>query len=377
MYARGILFGKLKYELGDHAVVRCPETGLEADIEFKVKGWMGGTYNAIGGFIKDSKSGKNLFELSGFWHGEMHIKDLATGKKELLFDASKAQPSLVQTRPINEQTPRESQRLWDPTTRAIKKADQKVATDEKSKVEDEQRRDAAERGEGHVWQPFLFKAAPPGDEEKLDWIINATVDDQAPPQKQIEQILAIASILPGQGQQGSASQQANAAPSSQGRPAQEQSQQAAAFQQGNAPQGRSGPPPQQQQQQQSQQAGGNLIGAGQQQQQQQQQQYQPSAGPPPNQRQQQQQQPMSFIPNQPAQSGDKNLATQMGNVNLQHQQPGPPMTGDGIQPPPAAATSNGTTKPRASNQQRRGPGGNPVRRMDSMGNEDTFIDAEM
>lgn len=60
MYARGILFGKMKYELGDHAVVRCPETGLEADIEFKVKGWVGGTYNAISGFIKESKTGKNL-----------------------------------------------------------------------------------------------------------------------------------------------------------------------------------------------------------------------------------------------------------------------------------------------------------------------------
>ena len=82
MYARGILFGKMKYELGDHAVVRCPETGLEADIEFKVKGWVGGTYNAIGGYIKDSKSGKNLFELSGLWHDEMFIKDLTTGKKE-------------------------------------------------------------------------------------------------------------------------------------------------------------------------------------------------------------------------------------------------------------------------------------------------------
>lgn len=60
MYARGILFGKMKYELGDHAVVRCPESGLEADIEFKVKGWVGGTYNAISGFIKESKTGKNL-----------------------------------------------------------------------------------------------------------------------------------------------------------------------------------------------------------------------------------------------------------------------------------------------------------------------------
>ena len=77
MYARGILFGKMKYELGDHSFVRCPELGLVADLEFKTKGYFSGTYNAIGGFIKDSKSDKNLFELSGVWNGEMYIKDLA------------------------------------------------------------------------------------------------------------------------------------------------------------------------------------------------------------------------------------------------------------------------------------------------------------
>jgi hypothetical protein len=74
MYARGILFGKMKYELGDHSFVRCPELGLIADIEFKTKGYFGGTYNAIGGIIKN-EAGEALFELSGMWSGEMWITD--------------------------------------------------------------------------------------------------------------------------------------------------------------------------------------------------------------------------------------------------------------------------------------------------------------
>jgi hypothetical protein len=82
MYARGILFGTMKYELGDHAYIRCPETGLTADLEFKTKGYFSGTYNAIGGFIKDS-AGKNLFELSGQWNEEMYIKDLTVGVSSL------------------------------------------------------------------------------------------------------------------------------------------------------------------------------------------------------------------------------------------------------------------------------------------------------
>lgn len=76
MYARGILFGNMKYELGDHSVVRCPELGLTADIDFKTKGWVSGTYNAIGGTIKDDKTGQTLFEISGLWSEEMFIKDL-------------------------------------------------------------------------------------------------------------------------------------------------------------------------------------------------------------------------------------------------------------------------------------------------------------
>ena len=76
MYARGILFGKMKYELGDHSFIKCPENGLTADIEFKTKGYFGGTYNAIGGIIKNEKTGETLFELSGMWSGEMVLKDL-------------------------------------------------------------------------------------------------------------------------------------------------------------------------------------------------------------------------------------------------------------------------------------------------------------
>jgi len=75
MYARGILFGKMKYELGDHSFVRCPELGLSADIEFKTKGYFGGTYNAIGGLIKNDVTGEILYELSGMWTGEMIITD--------------------------------------------------------------------------------------------------------------------------------------------------------------------------------------------------------------------------------------------------------------------------------------------------------------
>lgn len=76
MYARGILFGKMKYELGDHSFVRCPENNLVADLEFKTKGYFTGTYDAIGGTIRNEVTGEIFYELSGYWNGEMFIRDV-------------------------------------------------------------------------------------------------------------------------------------------------------------------------------------------------------------------------------------------------------------------------------------------------------------
>jgi oxysterol-binding protein-related protein 8 len=180
MYARGILFGKMKYELGDHSYVRCPETGLAADLDFKVKGWVSGSYNAIGGTIKKDKTGEVLYELSGLWSGEMHIKDVKTGQKKLLFDATHAKHSPPLSRPIEEQGERESQRLWLSTVKAVHAKDHVKATDEKAKIEDRQREEAKQREEhGEEWTPKLFRRVdtqPGGSEEgeeDLEWVINA------------------------------------------------------------------------------------------------------------------------------------------------------------------------------------------------------------
>ncbi|POS87607.1 hypothetical protein EPUL_000933, partial [Erysiphe pulchra] len=204
MYARGILFGKMKFELGDHSFVRCPELGLSADIEFKTKGYFGGTYNLIGGTIKNEQTSEILYEISGSWSGEMKIKDTKTGKKEVLFNATKARHTPPLVRPLEEQGERESPRLWLKTAQAIKDRNHELATDEKSKIEDMQRDEAARRIEvGVDWHPHLFRpvqGGPGGLEEgleDLDWILNANINGPTP-QSQVEQILAVAPILPGQ-----------------------------------------------------------------------------------------------------------------------------------------------------------------------------------
>ncbi|KAL9578684.1 MAG: hypothetical protein Q9203_007002 [Teloschistes exilis] len=204
MYARGILFGKMKYELGDHSYVRCPENGLVADIEFKTKGYFGGTYNAIGGVIRNEKTGESLYELSGMWSGEMVAKNLLTGKKQVLFNATNAKHTPPSVRPLEEQDERESQKLWCKTVVAIKEQNHEAATDEKTKIEDQQREEAARRQkDGVEWQPKLFRrvrSGPGGSEEgeeDLDWILEANIDGPTP-DAMSQQILSVAPIVNGQ-----------------------------------------------------------------------------------------------------------------------------------------------------------------------------------
>ncbi|CUS14599.1 unnamed protein product [Tuber aestivum] len=199
MYVRGILFGKMKYELGDHSYVKCPELDLVADIEFKVKGFFTGAYNAIGGFIKRESTGEALYEIAGSWNGEIFIKDVLTGKRDLLFDATDANPTPPVVRPLSEQDDRESQKLWKPVTSSLKKRDQDAATEEKFRIEDRQREEARLReADGVEWTPRFFRRVDPakGEEEELDWIISTHIDGTTP-EEQIKQILTIAPILTG------------------------------------------------------------------------------------------------------------------------------------------------------------------------------------
>lgn len=105
---------------------------------------------------------------------------LQTGHKEILFNATHAKPTPPIVRPLEEQNARESQKLWYSTVLAIKEANHIAATDEKTKIEEMQREEAAQRvTEGVEWQPKLFRrvrggpGGPEEGEEDLDWILNA------------------------------------------------------------------------------------------------------------------------------------------------------------------------------------------------------------
>ena len=98
----------------------------------------------------------------------------------MFFNALRSKPSPPLCRPLEEQEERESQNLWFKTAQAVIDRNHELATDEKTKIEEQQREEAALRvNEGVEWHPRLFRAVKGGPggseegEEDLEWIINA------------------------------------------------------------------------------------------------------------------------------------------------------------------------------------------------------------
>lgn len=201
VYCRGILFGKLRYELGDHMYIKCAKTGYEADIEFKTKGFIGGTYDAIEGFVKKTSTGEILYTIGGKWNEVMDIKDTATGKKEVFYDTSKAIHHKPKVRPLEEQFDYESRKLWAPTIEGLRLRDHELSTREKSKVEEEQRVLAKKRLEDGVdFQPKLFRPVSPDEKsiEDLEYVIYKKFDLKDSPETLTKNVEDIMPILPGQ-----------------------------------------------------------------------------------------------------------------------------------------------------------------------------------
>lgn len=172
IYCRGILFGKLRYELGDHMLVRCEKTGLEADIEFKTKGFISGEYDTIEGKIKHE--GKTLFLISGKWNGLMEIQEGEKGEKKTFYDTANSGTSPARVKSLDKQLPNESQKLWHNTLVALGKGDHELATNEKFDVEDKQRQEAKKRSEnGETFVPQFFSKSSSGD---IPYIVNAEID---------------------------------------------------------------------------------------------------------------------------------------------------------------------------------------------------------
>jgi len=157
IYARGILFGTMYVELGDTVTIKCANTNLSCDIEFKVKGFFTGTYNALSGKVRDDLNGQVLYNITGKWSETLYIQKPSSQNKDVFFNVatSKLQPKIVEKEAkMNEF---ESRLLWSKVTKAIQSKNLDLATEEKSAIENNQRLIVKNRlAGGAKWESQFF-----------------------------------------------------------------------------------------------------------------------------------------------------------------------------------------------------------------------------
>ncbi|KAJ3612320.1 hypothetical protein NHX12_020596 [Muraenolepis orangiensis] len=160
-HCKGILYGTMTLELAGQITIGCEKTGYSAQLEFKLKPFLGSSdsVNQICGKIKLGK--EVLATLEGHWDSEIFINDKKTGTMETFWNPT---PELRQNRltrytvPPEDQEDFECERLWQHVTRAINNKDQTEATNEKCVLEEAQRKAARERKAlCEDWSPALFE----------------------------------------------------------------------------------------------------------------------------------------------------------------------------------------------------------------------------
>lgn len=147
-HCKGILLGTLSFELGGKVSIKCEKTGYFTELEFKLKPFLGGSElcNNVIGKIKLGK--ETLCTLDGHWDSVMKVKDKRTSQEVVLWSAlEEAKKSRLKRYNVvfEYQYDFESEKLWKNVTNAIIKGDQFAATEEKTLLEEEQRRAAKER----------------------------------------------------------------------------------------------------------------------------------------------------------------------------------------------------------------------------------------
>ncbi|XP_056137383.1 oxysterol-binding protein-related protein 5 [Lampris incognitus] len=171
-HCKGILYGTMTLELGGKITIECEKTRCAAELEFKLKPFLGGpcSVNQISGKIHVGE--ELLASVDGHWDGEVFICEKRSGQQETLWSptaevrSNRLKRQVVQ---LEEQGEFESERLWQHVTSAIMDRDQNRATQEKFVLEEAQRREAKERGD-KPWNPRLFQLEPVTSEWKYKHI---------------------------------------------------------------------------------------------------------------------------------------------------------------------------------------------------------------
>lgn len=141
-----------------------------AKIDYSGKGWVSGKKNSFTAVLYPTGKERDiLYTIEGQWTDCFTIKSGGgSGLKKAdpieTYNAKTTKTTPLQTAPLDQQDPYESNRAWQKVAEGIVKGDMDVVHVEKSKIENSQRElRRKEQAEGREWQRRFFKRSSPPD----------------------------------------------------------------------------------------------------------------------------------------------------------------------------------------------------------------------
>jgi len=154
----GLLYGSPYIELQGTSYIQS-STGYLATINYSGRGWVSGKAHSFKATISPSAAPTQAFyTIEGDWSGVSSFKGKsATGPRDAVFWDASAPRIELQVKPVEEQDPLESRRVWAVTSQGIRSGDYETASRDKSRIENEQRaKRKAEAAEGKSHQLRFF-----------------------------------------------------------------------------------------------------------------------------------------------------------------------------------------------------------------------------
>jgi hypothetical protein len=129
-------------------------TGFFATIEYSTKGWISGDLHRFKAIVQ-SESLEGPTKIKGQWTSKSMITRHEKEPK-VFIDLTDMDRPPVRIKPLSEQTPLESRKVWEKVTEALKSRNYALASNEKSNIENQQRILKKERGKD-VWKAKYFE----------------------------------------------------------------------------------------------------------------------------------------------------------------------------------------------------------------------------
>nr|XP_021323901.1 oxysterol-binding protein-related protein 10-like [Danio rerio] len=142
-------------ELGGKATISCAKSGYSASVTFHTKPFYGGKLHRVSAEVKQNSSGTVVCKAQGEWNGTLEFT-YSSGETKVI-DTTKLPVIRKRIRPVEKQSRRESRRLWQHVTEALKEGNVDLATEHKHLLEEDQRSEEKQRAADNMpWKPKYF-----------------------------------------------------------------------------------------------------------------------------------------------------------------------------------------------------------------------------